>query len=112
LTASAAFMFLLLSFAVYRLALIMASDSISASLRKGIGRLGATQFRYSLVNKFIELFYELITCPYCLGVWFAALAAWYYVTQFDSFNWLLMWLAIAGGQAFLQTVGGYISNEY
>jgi len=103
--------FVLLSFAVYRLALLVASDTISASLPRSVGRLGARQYRWTWVSRIITFFYELIICQYCLGVWFAAAAAYCFCQTFAGYNWFVVWWALAGAQAFLQTVGGYIRNE-
>lgn len=47
-----------------------------------------------------------IICPYCIGIYFAAALA---LSQWGiSWDTLLYWLAIAGGQAFLQNIGGRI----
>lgn len=45
-----------------------------------------------------------IICPHCVGVWVAAVLA---VTLFPlGLMTPVYWLAIAGGQSFLQSVGG------
>ncbi len=44
---------------------------------------------------------ELFACPYCLGMWIALVMA---ITVYPE-QWLLYWLAIAGGQAYLQGRG-------
>ena len=41
---------------------------------------------------------ELINCPYCVGLWLALIPALFFS------NFLLYWLAIAGGQAFLESI--------
>lgn len=44
---------------------------------------------------------KLFSCPYCVGFWIAApLAATLATTIISFFLW---WLAIAGGQAFLES---------
>jgi len=47
---------------------------------------------------------KLFSCPYCVGVWLALACA----VVLAPLDWhlVLYWLAIAGGQAFLQTIGG------
>lgn len=47
---------------------------------------------------------RLLGCPYCVGVWLAFIAA-LIIAPFD-FHLPLYWFAIAGGQAFIQTIGG------
>lgn len=47
-----------------------------------------------------------IICPYCVGIWLAFGLA-FVVAPLD-WRLLLWWLAIAGGQAFLQYVGGRV----
>lgn len=48
---------------------------------------------------------RLLVCPWCVGVWVAGIASVFIPTQRkrDKFAW---WLAIAGGQALLQSIGG------
>lgn len=48
-----------------------------------------------------------IECVYCTGVWFAFVATLYLHTttiRLDYHQFFIVWLAIAGGQAFLQGV--------
>lgn len=51
---------------------------------------------------------RLLSCPYCIGVWAAAVAAalWLWPTRIGDA--LLVWLAIAGGQAYLECRNGQI----
>lgn len=45
---------------------------------------------------------QLMDCPYCLGLWFAAPFA---LTLADSLvAWVIAWLAIAGGAALLENL--------
>lgn len=45
-------------------------------------------------------FARLVGCPYCLGFWFALPLA--LILNYE--NWILAWLGIAGGQAFLEAM--------
>lgn len=47
---------------------------------------------------------KLFSCPYCVGMYFAFVAA-LIIAPFD-WRLVLCWFAIAGGQAFLQSIGG------
>ena len=47
-----------------------------------------------------------IICPYCIGIWLAFFLA-FAVAPLD-WRMLLWWFAIAGGQAFLQGIGGRV----
>lgn len=80
--------FILLSFVCYRLAQLITIErgpfAIFETLRQKTSD--------------IEFVGELLTCPYCLGMWIA-LPLSLYATGID---WYIAWLAIAGGQAFLQ----------
>lgn len=85
--------------AAYRLAEIVAVDQISLPLRDFLARFAGKP--YSLGWYVAELF----SCPFCIGVWIAA--AFAFVLKPTSFlDWFITWLAIAGGQAFLETIGG------
>lgn len=49
---------------------------------------------------------EFVNCPYCQGVWYGALLAlWVMVNAPAVIDWLVVALALAGGQAFLQAMG-------
>lgn len=80
--------------ACYRLAMLITQDAIAKPVRNYFGLHPKGWIRAWLG--------ELVHCPYCFGVWAAAgLALVIY-----GFNWvtLLYWLAIAGGQAFMQKI--------
>lgn len=50
--------------------------------------------------------YELFTCPYCLSVWLAFLAA-FYVQRPTILTFYVNWLAIAGVAAVIQRWAGF-----
>jgi hypothetical protein len=86
--------------ACYRLAQLVALDEgpykVFARFRAELGRRAASG------SAFWENSAELMHCPFCLGLWFAApLAVWVGGSVVDI---IIIWLAIAGGQAFLQGV--------
>lgn len=78
----------------YRLAMLVTQDEIFRPMRNYFGL-----HRWNWVRSWLG---ELTHCPYCFGVWAAAALA---LVLYGS-NWitLLYWLAIAGGQAFLQKI--------
>lgn len=86
------FLWVLLVFCVYRLADLVAVDTISQQVREWFGQRVGEKYSPSWY------FTEWLNCPYCLGVWFAAVAA--LVLQPSDFLWFLIyWLSIAGAQA-------------
>lgn len=96
-----AFRLLLAILACYRLAMLITKDEITRPIRTYFGL-----HRWAWVRSFLG---ELTHCPYCVGVWIAAglaLLLW-------PLNWLtlLYWLAIAGGQATLQTFSDLAEAE-
>ncbi len=85
------------SLAVYRLADLIAIDRISAPLRDAIGRkVNDGKFWYFLA--------ELINCPFCLGIYISALLA--LIPAHGIIQYLVIWFAIAGGQAFILELVG------
>ena len=89
-------------FSVYRLAILFAIDygplDIFLHLRAASGRKAASG---STLWKSVA---ELLHCPYCLGVWFAALIGagfWFYNGQ-PWYRVIILIFGIAGAQAFLQ----------
>lgn len=80
--------------ACYRLAMLVTQDEIFRPARNYFGL-----HRWGWVRSWLG---ELVHCPYCFGVWAAAVL----VLALYGWNWAtpLHWLAIAGGQAFLQKI--------
>jgi len=95
--------FVLAVFACYRLAELIAIDDgpgdvfVSLRFKLGAYNFGGNGRPDTSLGRFIE-------CPYCLGIWFAAVFA---LVLWPS-GWMtpVYWLAIAGGQAFLQSAAG------
>jgi hypothetical protein len=88
------FLLILAILVCYRLAMLIAKDEIFKPLRQ---LFSLSRFRF--VRHHLAY---LVHCPYCAGVWVAAALALllWPVTWFSP----VYWLAIAGGQAFLQKV--------
>ena len=95
--------FILACFAVFRLAeLIAVDDGPGDVLLTMRAKLGA----YDLDDdgRPATSIGRGIICPWCIGIWLALPAAFFVAPWgYDVFLW---WLAIAGGAAFLQSVGG------
>lgn len=97
------FLFILAVFACFRLAeLIAIDDGPDDRLLWLRAKLGA--FDLGDDGRPETSIGRGIICPYCIGVWLAFFAA-LIIAPFD-WRLILYWLAIAGGQAFLQSIGG------
>lgn len=86
--------------ACYRLAQLIALDDgpyfIFDRIRRELGKRAAEEDAL-----WVNLA-ELVNCPFCLGIWFALpLAIWVGCGLIEV---VIYWLAIAGGQAFLQEI--------
>ena len=94
------FKFLLAVFACYRLAQLVAIDDgpyiIFDIFRKELGKRAADGDAL-----WVNLA-ELMICPFCLGLWFAAPLALFVGSGIIEI--VITWLAIAGAQSFLQGV--------
>lgn len=86
--------------AVYRLAQLVAYDDgplhVFAYLRQDARGRANTGLWYW------QHWAELVHCPYCLGVWFALLAALLVAVPTLPGDLLLLWLGLAGAQAYLE----------
>lgn len=80
--------------ACFRLAMLVTQDAIFKPVRNYFGL-----HRSAWVRSFLG---ELTHCPYCFGVWAAAVIA--LVLYGPEWITILYWLAIAGGQAFMQKI--------
>lgn len=97
------FLLLLAILSCYRIAMLVTQDSIFKPVRNYIGL-----HPWNWVRTYGG---ELVHCPYCFGVWTsAAITLTLYGPKWTS---LLYWMAIAGGQAFLQKLsdGAYGLEE-
>jgi hypothetical protein len=86
----------LLILACYRLARLISQDLITEFIRNWFGRQAATG------RPAWQFLAELVHCPYCTGVWMAAVLA--LSVSHTFLEWCLYTLAIAGGQSFLQNL--------
>jgi hypothetical protein len=92
---------LLAALTVYRLARLVGRDALAGWLREWAGRRVAGGGQYSRA----WLLAELLSCPYCLGIWFAAPVAALVLCPTLPGDLFLAWQGLAGGQAFLQSLG-------
>ena len=95
--------FVLAVLVVYRLALLVSQDILTDGLRKRVGRWAAGQPHRSAAWYVAEL----LNCAYCTGVWFALAVALYLAFQWrlGVLSTIALWLALAGAQAFLFSLG-------
>ena len=89
----------LLSLACYRLARLLAFDEGPFGLVHRI-RAAIGAYDYDKQGRAQTGLGRMATCPYCLGMWIAIPLAYYAAGA----QWMIViwWLAIAGGQSFLQ----------
>lgn len=102
-----ALLFVLACFACFRLSeLITVDDGPGDVLLKARAWLGAYDLGEDGKPK--TSLGRGVVCPYCIGIWLAFGFA--FAVMPDPIDWrlLLWWLAIAGGAAFLQSVGGRV----
>jgi hypothetical protein len=92
--------------AVYRLAVLFACDDgplfIFREMRRAVGRWAAKETASKFSNAARLSAAELVNCPFCLGVWFAALLAPLVALPTLPGDLFLLWLGLAGAQQWLQ----------
>ena len=81
------------AFAVYRLARLVVQDEGPFSVFKRMREWAA-------VNS--EGLADLVSCPFCLGVWFAAIMAALVLMPTLMGDAILVWLGLSGAQSLLQ----------
>jgi hypothetical protein len=93
--------FILLTFVCYRLAQLFALDEGPFSVFHKL-RVVTGAYDYDDSGRAKTGLGRAMTCPYCLGIWIALLLSLHAI----GIHWsiLVWWLAIAGGQAFLQGI--------
>lgn len=89
------FTLLLAALVCYRIAMLITQDTIFQPIRGYFGL-----HRYEWVRSWLG---ELFHCPYCMGVWIALFIS----LGLYGLTWqtLIYWPVIAGGQAFMQSLG-------
>lgn len=94
------FLFILAALICFRLSRLIAYEEgpfgVFIRIRFYFGRLAGRSKKFG----FLWSIGELLTCPYCLGIWIAIVLA---LVLFPLKQFFLWWLAIAGAQAFLQS---------
>jgi len=110
--------------ATYRLAQFVSKDDGPMGCMKNLRQLARTRKAYHrgvmtngslpegerfIANRLFLFWHNALNwmeCPYCNGVWFAALCIGLLLEPVRQVGyWTVLWLAVAGGQAFLQSVG-------
>jgi len=86
----------LLSLATYRITRLAISDSIFDT-----PRMWLHQYLLGKTSKVRWVFYQLITCQYCLSIWIAGLITLGASTAVDIDLPFLMWMASAGGSVII-----------
>lgn len=89
---------LLLILAVYRLARFVTFDDAPFNLMLK-ARVAAGVYNLNERGEREGFWANLLGCPYCVGLWLALFAA---VSAYGWPEFVIYWLAIAGGQSFLQ----------
>ena len=96
---------------VYRLAQLLAYDDgplfAFKRIRLTCGRLASGDGAYGHWRSLAEF----VRCPYCLGMWLAILAAFLVIIAHPLADLVLLILGLAGGQAFLEGIGGHHGTE-
>ena len=90
----------LIVLAVYRLSRLIAIDDGPLDIFK---RTRATIGRSAYRGGIYKSTADWVNCSYCVGIWFAAIAAFMAGRLWR--DRALLWLGIAGGQAVLQSIG-------
>lgn len=95
------FLFTLLTLAVYRVAQLLVYDdgpfNLIFKFRVKVGVYDLDQGGEPKTG-----LGKLFACPYCMGLWLAIPAALVASGSINSF--IILWLAIAGGQTFLEAL--------
>jgi len=91
---------LLAVFACYRLAQLVTLDDGPMFIFRDMRRqMNAVASRGGKFQKGVA---ELLSCPYCIGIWLAFPCALAYLYPTGFVDIILLVVGIAGGQAFLQ----------
>ena len=97
--------------ASYRLTRLVTRDTITDGLRTAVGRWAWDQHREQWRGGFRRRTHQLITCPFCLGVWIsAAVFVWADLAQLGPETGVagdvVLVAAVAGVQGLLATRSG------
>jgi hypothetical protein len=100
MTLAFAIRFILAALAVYRLAYMIAMEdgpfALFSRFRMWLGRNAADKPEHGIAWTLAELF----NCAHCVGIWLAAIAALIFF-PIKGFDFILIWLALAGLQSYL-----------
>ena len=96
--------FAVAALAVYRLAQLVTLDDGPGAIFRRLRAYFGERAAGAAVGSAAWSAAELVNCPYCLGVWFAALVA-LALYPVSALEYILYVFGLAGAQALLQTVG-------
>lgn len=89
-------------FACYRLSQLLVIDNgpfdIFLVIRRKAGILASEDVKWA---KEIS---NLLTCPYCVGMWMSLLLSMFILIPNPAFDFILLILGLAGAQTFLQSI--------
>lgn len=90
---------LLIALAVFRLTRLTVYDAITSYIREW--------FSHSGENTCCGTIHVLITCPWCIGLWYALLVTFFFFAT--PYAWFpIFFLAVAGSATFLQLLANLI----
>ncbi len=87
------FDFFLITLATFRVVRLFVYDKITLFIREPLSTFQSGPFK---------TIYELLTCPWCFGVWGAFSLVFFYYYFYQFFWWIILALAISGFATFIQ----------
>jgi len=99
------FWFIITALAVWRLIVFVRQDSLWEGTRT---KLTVRLMRKDTLPRTKLL--DLLDCPWCLGIWFAAaaVAVWSIEVEFTPVSGVITWLALAGSAAALDQTADHL----
>lgn len=105
--------YVLITLATWRLIRLFAYDAITKFFREQFMDVEEKRGKLSLVKPATgprRTLADLINCPWCLGVWFAATVTFFYLlTPYAVF--VVTFLALSSAASFLQTVSNLVGHQ-
>ena len=91
--------FILMALAIWRLIRLFTYDAITAFVREW--------FEGAQPNSFRGTLHALVTCPWCIGLWFSFIVVFFYFATIYAWPVILI-LALAAVASFLQILGNLV----
>jgi hypothetical protein len=91
--------FILMALAIWRLIRLFTYDAITAFVREWFEGAAPNSFRGTL--------HALVTCPWCIGLWFSFIVVFFYFATIYAWPVILI-LALAAVASFLQILGNLV----